>query len=432
MWILDELRCLQELLVKNIRRLVHLLSTTARKACIDIIDLVKKYYNLLFADTPTRAHQRMVDFNRWVAEILADTRTDGIEWGPSYGEKPWLALEDQQLQNQPLEQVLRPDSADTIQLLKTACEYYMQRGDRLLQTNAGLAAQIEELKTQLQAAFTRAFEAQQALHREKELSVLQVRRHVMGVQLGDYFSRGEDPEDFARQMQNTFRMVDAVSTVPLEGADGVTGSDSTLASGLGRDINQVEVENASVDDRRVPGDIEDINSEAATSAYQEQAPPTPASENVKVRQTEVLRSSKHLVMEPTVSSVVMATLSDSDDSDYQQLAQVSASEQNDGTWYRQALRSLKEKRERRRLQCNAGSKTAKETGVAAATAHEATKTILLLDVHNPREYEQLAATRDPAEDGEDSTWYRRALEHLKRERKLRRNRAESFSSTIID
>lgn len=76
--------------MKTVRHLLHLLSTSASKVRAHVLELLRTYYSLLFASAPGKIHETMVDFNRWLLEVLADTRSEGIVWGPSYGENPGL------------------------------------------------------------------------------------------------------------------------------------------------------------------------------------------------------------------------------------------------------------------------------------------------------------------------------------------------------
>lgn len=407
--------------MKNVRRLLHLLSTTVCKARAEIVALLQKYYSLLFTDTPTKVHKAMVDFNRWLTEVLADTHSEGIEWGPSYGETPWLALEEQQPQR---DEALAFDNASTFQLLRTACEYFMVRCDSLQQSNARLAMQLEELKTQLKEALIRAFESQHALEREREVSALQDRRLVMGVQIGDHLaqqrSHGGRPINLHQQITSAFCMLDAVSTVPREGTEEAPVDESTPTSVLGRDSNELEVDDALAN--------EGVESGVATPVNQEKLQPALPSTNVKVL-PEVFRPSKEqLDSDPASSSVFeLEPLTSSDDFDYQKLTTLRSSEEKNCSWYRHALHTLKEKRKQRR---KASGKAADAPPVTKFTTSAVCKEAPSLDA---QEFVQLVSTRNSTEDGEDSTWYRRALQHLKEERKRRvslHNRAGSFSSTI--
>ncbi|KAG7391929.1 hypothetical protein PHYPSEUDO_003135 [Phytophthora pseudosyringae] len=432
MRIFDELRYLRDLFVKNVRRLLRLLSTSTRKVRVHITKLLKQYYNLLFADAPTRVHQAMVDFNRWLTAVLEDTRAEGIEWGPSYGEKPWLALEEPQPQDDQLDDVFSVDNASTIQLLRAACEYYMTRCESLQQTNAGLATQLEEVKTQLKAALIRAFESQQALAREREVSTLQGRRLVMGVQIGDHLSQenshGRGPTDLHQQITDAFRMLDVVRAAPREGTETAPTSEATSVSDFEPDSFAEEVEDGQAEDWREPEDTEDIEG-ALVEQKELLAVPPGHDDMVLTEGHEVLVSSPDVVnSEPSVGAT--EAISTYDGCDYEQLTKMQNSEEKSGgSWYRQALRSLKDKREQRRFLRKSRVESAKAPLVTTSTTDVVDKEAPSLDAP---EFVQLVSIRDPAKDGDDSMWYRRALQHLNDERKRRvsdRDR-DSFSSTI--
>ncbi|CAI5725328.1 unnamed protein product [Peronospora destructor] len=64
MWVVEELWYLRQLFVKNVHRLLHLLSKTVRKARAEIAALLQKYYGLLFEDTPVKVYKAVVDFQQ--------------------------------------------------------------------------------------------------------------------------------------------------------------------------------------------------------------------------------------------------------------------------------------------------------------------------------------------------------------------------------
>ncbi|KAL3661374.1 hypothetical protein V7S43_013577 [Phytophthora oleae] len=399
--ILEELRYLRDLFAKNARRLLHLVATSATKARADITKLLQKYYSLLFTNVPARVHQAMFDFNQWLAEVLDDTRSEGIEWGPSYGENPWLALEEQP-QDGPLNEAFTVDHASTIELLRSACEYYIVQSESLQQSNVVLSMQVEELKIQLTDALVRAFDSQQALEREREVSALQARRFVMGVQIGDHLSQesthGYRPADLHQQITDAFRMLNEVRA-PHEDTE-TTASEATSVS---------DFEGIAVEGDQAEGDIEPESVE------------------------EVLEDQKHLPSDtvPTEGQKSpQSAVAQCDERDYQHLTQLQSSEELGGSWYQHALRSLKEKREQRRLERRDQPKPdLSETSFVTSSTEAVCEDSSFID---QEEYVKLAATRDAAENGEDVTWYRRALQHLKKERQRRvsfhdRN---SFSSTI--
>ncbi|KAF4033225.1 hypothetical protein GN244_ATG14922 [Phytophthora infestans] len=317
----------------------------------------------------------MVDFNRWLAEVLDDTRSEGIEWGPSYGESPWLALEEPQPQDGPYIEAFSTDDDSTFRLLRTACEYYMTRCKGLQQTNADLTTQLDEAQVKLKEALVRAFELQQTLEREREVSMLHAERIVMGVQIGDHLSRqnshGQCPTSLHQQITDAFRMLNTISGDSVEG----TETESTL-------VSEEEVE--------------------------ESHPNEPESEAV--------------LQTAHVGAVARsATL---DDCDYRQLTELHAGDETSGSWYQHALRSLKEKREQRRV--------SSKTESAIVTPLTAIVDLKETSSDDVKEFVQLVSIRDPAEDGEDLTWYRRALQHLKDERRRRVSLQDrdSFTSTI--
>ncbi|GMF64981.1 unnamed protein product [Phytophthora lilii] len=367
----------------------------------------------------------MVDFNRWITEVLADTRFEGIEWEPSYGENPWLALE--QPQGQPANAVRALDDASTVQLLRNACESYIARCDSLQQANNRLVEQLEELKAQLKEALTRAFETQQTLERERELSSLQERRLVVGVQCSDYLarqsSRGDYPASVTQQIMCAVQKLDAVNNISNNDIKEIPVHDS---SSLEVGKSKMEVTAASANDFGEPKHPANIESKVTTLDTKDE-PVLPRCSDFQSNEKEVQPPSGS-----ADSSVTMVSSSSSSDSfDFQQLANLGTTDEKNGGWYRQALHALKERREQRRLLRKRNGKDAIKSSATSTMSAETTSVEIV--AHEPLEFEQLVATRDPADHGEDLTWYRRALQHLKQERKRRasfRSRAESFSSTI--
>ncbi|ETK93547.1 hypothetical protein F441_03420 [Phytophthora nicotianae CJ01A1] len=335
----------------------------------------------------------MVDFNRWLVEVLNDTRSEGIEWGPSYGENPWLALEEPQPQDEPLVEAFTADDVSTFRLLRTACEYYMARCESLQHTNADLTTQLDQLKVKLNEALVRAFETQQTLEREREVSMLQADRIVMGVQIGDHLSRqnshGQRPTSLQQQITEAFQMLDVISGVPVEGT---------------------ETESTSVSEWGPEGEGEGTQANELESAEHQ----------TTVDTEERLHLSSREEGEAAQPSLAQSTAT-SDGYDYQHLTDLRASEDTSSSWYQHALRSLKDKREQR--------KPREDPEASSFTADADHKEAFSDDA---QEFVQLVSIRNPAEDGEDSTWYRRALQHLKDERRRRaslRDR-DSFTSTI--
>ncbi|KAE8911383.1 hypothetical protein PF005_g1292 [Phytophthora fragariae] len=393
MWLLDELRYLHKLFVTNVRQLLHLLSTSAHKARAHILKLLRKYYTLLFANAPAKVHKAMVDFNRWLLEVLADTRSEGIEWDPSYGEDPWQHGEPQ------LDEAF---TFDTIQLLRTSREHYMMRCDCLRQTNADLTTELEQLKIQLKEALIRAFESQRNLQREKELAALREQRLVLGVQFGDYLAQqNSHPTKVNQQIASAFRKRDGLGSVPTE---EVPADDPTPTSDLEED-----------------GEVENTEIAASILADQQELVAKPSNED---EQESSEQQTPH-------SSDGIESISISGGCNYQQLIQLKANEEKNGSWYRHALRQLKEEHEQRRLLRKTSKKTTEARDVLTPpTLRRVDMETASLKIYKPLEFQELAATRDPVQDAGGSTWYRKALQLLKEERKSIRNRAESFSSTI--
>ncbi|CAI5712259.1 unnamed protein product [Peronospora farinosa] len=387
-WVVEELWYLRRLFVKNVRRLLHLLSTTARKARAEIAALLHKYYSLLFEDTPVRVYKAVVDFNRWLTEVLGDTHSKNIDWGPSYGGHSWLALEEQPRHSRTRQWTLAFDNASTVQLLQTACEYYMVRCDRLETTNASLETQQAELKARLKEALTRAFEAQQALQPK---------------------SSDEHPLSLNQQRTSALSTLDTISKTLQKNTEETSVGESNPASDL-----DSEVEDALAD-------YEDIELEVATFDNQDELLPSLPSDDIHEEQEIFELSMGQLELDPVTSSVVMCDpIHISSDSDYEQLTKLRSDEANSGSWYRHALRILKEARKLR-------SKTRATVGQPSVTKLTASAVCKEAEA---QEFTQLVFT---GSDDEDSAWYRKALQHLKKERKHRlslRDRAESFSSTI--
>ncbi|CAI5702984.1 unnamed protein product [Peronospora effusa] len=390
MWVVEELWYLRRLFVKNVRRLLHLLSTTARKARAEIAALLYKYYSLLFENTPVRVYKAVVVFNRWLTEVLGDTHSKSIDWGPSYGEHSWLALEEQPRHSRTRQWTLAFDNASTIQLLRTACEYYMVRCDRLETTNASLETQQAELKARLKEALTRAFEAQQALQQK---------------------SSDEHPLSLNQQRTSALSTLDTISKTPQKNTEETSVGESNPASDLESDS---EVEDALAY-------YEGIELEVATFDNQHELLPSLLSDDLHEEQETFELSMGQLELDPVTSSVVMCDpIHISSDSDYEQLTKLRSDEANSGSWYRHALRILKEARKLR-------SKTRATVGQPSVTKLTASAVCKEAEA---QEFTQLVFT---GSDDEDSAWYRKALQHLKKERKHRlslRDRAESFSSTI--
>ena len=98
------------------------------------------------------------------------------------------------------------------------------------------------------------------------------------------------------------------------------------------------------------------------------------------------------------------------DWDYKQLTELRSSDENHYTLYSHALPTLKEAC--RQKKCH-------KTQAGASDAHPANRFRVrpICKELNTKEFTQLVATRDPAEDGEDRTWYRQTLLHLKNTRK---------------
>jgi hypothetical protein len=376
-WILEELRRLRELFLKNVRRLLHLLSTIAHEAYAQVLSLLKKCYKLLFSDTPARVHRVMVDFNRWLATVLDDTSAESIQWGPS--------LEEEQPQGHPMKELFASHDASTVELLRAACEHYMARCERLQETNADLTTQVKGLKTQLTEALARAFASRRALDREKELAALQGRRVVERLKHDDGMALPEP-------LQNT---IAADSNGTCEITVEAIGGDSMPAA---CDVHHGDSEE---EGEEFVGGAHDQDAEGAGRVSREDTLSTLASEDEEPPLLEVFVPSK---VDVDAESGV----------DFKQLTRLNSGKDTGGRWYRQALRSLQKGHKQHRLH----------------REHEkATKKASLFGT---REFELLVATRDPSQDGEDLTWYRRALQHLKHERKTRESlrRLESFSSTI--
>ncbi|CAI5729885.1 unnamed protein product [Hyaloperonospora brassicae] len=418
MWIVDEIRYLRELIVRSIRRLLNVLSMAASETRAEVACLLHKYHCLLFEDTPTKIHRAMVDFSRWLADVLVGRNAKGIERSPSHREDAWLTLKERHFDDRTCQGALAFNKTTTIQLLRTACEYYMARCDCLQRTNAGLVSQLAELKTQLKQTLVCAFESQHALEREREVCALQAKHLVTGAQIGDHLvlqrSRGEYPARLRQQIASTLDTPDVVNTAEQDDNEqALAGASSS------NDPKQVNaVENASVGDKLGAATLD--NREDALS-------PLSGADGNNVlsdrQETPQHSSGQQRSASATSSSVAMYEPSlSSTDLDYRQLTELRSSGEKDGRWYSHALRALKEARKHRKRR-QLGEAHPMMMFTASAVCKEA----------NATEFTQLVSTRDPAEDGEDSTWYRRTLLHLTNERQRRlshHNRADSFSSTI--
>ncbi|KAG6611338.1 uncharacterized protein IUM83_12672 [Phytophthora cinnamomi] len=424
--ILDELRYLHTLLVKNVRHLLHLLATSVTKARASVLELLNKYFSLVFADSPAKVHEAMVDFNHWLLEVLADTRSEGIEWGPSYGENPWLALEqqDQQSGTSQIDEVFTLDATNTIQLLRTSREHYMTRCDSLQQTNADVTMQLEQLEIQFKEALFRAFESQQNLCRERELTALREKHLVLGVQLGAYLAqqntRIDHPIDLNQQIASAFSMLNVLSSA------AIPSGDSTSANDLEEKTSAADIDVEPVQDREAGGT--DMGASILVDQVELVAQSSREVEAESPQQDTVAPSSNdQFALDPTASSPSGCN--------YQQLIQLNASEEKNSSWYRQALRKLKEEREQRRFLRKPSDKATEASVVASPTLRKIDVEAASLDLYKPLEFHELAAIRVPTDDAAtgDSTWYHKALQQLEQERKHRaslRRRTESFSSTI--
>ncbi|CAH0475349.1 unnamed protein product [Peronospora belbahrii] len=358
----------------------------------------------------------MVDFNRWLTEVFADTQSDCIEWGPSYGGHPSLALDEQPRHNTALDSTLAFDNASTIQLLRAVCEYYMIRCNHLQTTNQDLETQQVELKAQLKEALIRAFESQQALDREREVLALQSRRLVMRPQLRSRQRlSNEHPKSLHDQITSAFTTLDTINRAPRTDTEETPIGESNEAIDSKQDC-KVDEDVAECESIELGGaDLDNL---------EESLLPGP-SKNIYAEQETLQLSVVQLDSEPATSSVDMREpTSISSDSDYEQLTKLRTDQGSSDSWYRQALRTLKEARKRRFKQTSA---TVEPSLVSKFTVSAVCKEA------KAQEFTQLVFTRDPATDGDDSMWYRKALQHLKRERTQRlslQDRAESFNSAI--
>ncbi|CAI5725331.1 unnamed protein product [Peronospora destructor] len=270
----------------------------------------------------------------------------------------------------------------------------MVRCDRLETINASLEAQQVEVKARLKEALTRVFEAQQAL--QQKLSD----EHLLSLN---------------QRKTTALSTLDTISKAPRKSNEETSVGGSNLVSGLEQGS---EGEDALAD-------YEDIELEVATSDNQEELPPSLPSEDIHEEQETFELSMGQLELQPAASCVVMCDpIHFSSESDYEQLTKLRSDEATyNGSWYRYALRTLKEAHKLR-------SKTRATVGQPFVTKFTASA---VCKEAKAQEFTQLVFSRDPASDGEDFVWYRKALQHLKKERKHRvgfRDRAESFSSTI--
>ncbi|GMF24753.1 unnamed protein product [Phytophthora fragariaefolia] len=362
----------------------------------------------------------MVEFNRWLVEVLADTHTEGIEWGPSYGERPWLALENQQQpESYQLDEAFTLRGADTAQLLRASREHDMMRRDSLQRTNADLTEKLEQAKAQLKETLIRAFQSEQILRREKELTALREQHLVLGMQFGDYLAQQKStrgyPNDLCPQIDRAFRMLNGLRSVPT------AGSNSAPVKGLEDDTSEVEEVDVEPDlDHNEPEGPNQENIVAKPSiVYYDELP---------VQQKTIEHSEAHCVSELKPSSSA-----NSNSCEYEQLVQLNTNDEKSGSWYRQALRKLKEQREQRRLLLKSGNETAKKRAVARRTPYKVEMEAGTPEHFKPLEFHDLVTTRDSTDDGAGSAWYHKTLQLLKDERMHRaslRSRAGSFSSTI--
>lgn len=237
-------------------------------------------------------------------------------------------------------------------------------------------------------------------------------RPVLKVRFADYlYITQQDPRRGhpSQEIANAFRTLEGLSSLSFEEAPA---GDPTPANDVDEDASEADVE---VDDSSEPEDAE-----VTTSTSVDQAEPV-----VKPISGDEQESS-----EQQATQLLKPLDSISSGRDYQQLVQLNTSEEENGSWYRQALGRLKTERDQRRRLRKPSKKT---TEAPSSMMRKVEVEAASLKLYKPLAFKELAATRDPAHDASESTWYRKALQLLKAERKQRvslRDRAESFSSTI--
>ncbi|KAG7396090.1 hypothetical protein PHYBOEH_002792 [Phytophthora boehmeriae] len=399
-WVRDLLDSLRKLVSENVQHLLRALTKTTRKVATNIDELLRKLCSLLRTHAPLAVAKAMVDFNRWIVEVLADTRSEGIEWEPSYGENPWLALEEQP-QNPSLEEDLQVGDAHTLQLLKAIAEFYMVRCDSLLDANTRLAMQVDELKNQLNDAQTQAFESQQVVEHQHELLKLQVYRHLIGVQTGEFLAKPRPSS--AASVDVTTQTVVAVPSEAVQTHCEVTEE---------------------IIDEMAPANVASASNEAEDIASETSTQPDEVGDGLSPSEDG---------QELVTTASIPASTPDSSGVSFQQLTKMRTSDQ-DGSWLRETLRVLQAERKQRRLARGRGDQTDESSNPVSTPSNPTTTTPSLHDITpEPMEFEQLVSTRDPAQADEDSKWYRSALSHLRQERRRRsttRSRTASLSSTI--
>ncbi|KAI9915089.1 hypothetical protein PsorP6_008479 [Peronosclerospora sorghi] len=388
MWAVSTLQYLRELFAKNACRLLNLLSTTSRKARTKITTILQGYYKLLLLDTPAIIQEAVLDCSLWMTNLFATAESECIECSLSNEEDISPAFDVQQPRDRTRLGTPAFDNPTTIQLLKSACEFYIVRDGSLQTKNSELETQLVKLKAELKESFFRAFESQLSLERMKEVSALEARHLVSKLRVN---------ERLQQQITNAFYIPD---TMKKESREGKSVGNSNRTGELTPLSRKEEAPTT-----------ESVESRIETSGYQkDESPPFPSEvmqslpQGQQAIQRPIMGPSEST--SPTSSTNLQEPILNFSDSEYEQLTKLCLGEEKNDRWYRHALRMLKEVRKHKRHQKNLRAIASEPSFLAELTASAVYKEV------DAQQFTLLGSARNLARDGEDSVWYPRALHHL--------------------
>lgn len=398
---IQELRCFSDLIVENAHQLLLLLSTSAQKVHTEVTKILQRIYAFLFATAPSRIYQATVDSSRWLAGLLKDVRYESIRSEPFASGNSSLATDMPSLEGVRLSEAFTAEDISSSHSLETACKNYMDRCKSLEHANVSLAKQVEELREQLKVARVDVFQTQQTP--EQDVTMLQARNDDHLGRIHEFLENLNDrhPSKFLESVSAECGPHATMINNPREGlATAPTGKKSSPNESFREneeDVNEVD---------------ELVNRSEPARLERQQS-----------TQHSMDRQYSRCSLIP-VSSVTAT--SKYEDCDYQQLTKLRSSEEQSDNWYRHALRSLNGKRKQRGYEHNLKAQSADKLGLVATTPHAAWKEAPFDD---DQEFVRLLSV---AKDGDDSTWYRQALQHLKNERKDRASLGDCDSLASTD
>ncbi|CEG42211.1 Protein of unknown function DUF1772 [Plasmopara halstedii] len=348
-----------------------------------ISKLIQQCCIQLFVDAPAQLHRALVNFNQWLAEKLQDTQS-GSDQGPEQNKVLSLSLEEPHDQTQSLDVAVTAVSSSPTQSIKTNCKLNMVRCNSLQHIDVNFQTQAKDLEENLKMHF-RSFELQKSLERQQEVRSLQSRCHVTENQdLGSY-----NQNLFGPRLPHAMQTADEVSSPRKR-------RQSALANVPDFGMNEKSAANYS---SKSSEDVTDFEEDGVDGVdYRNQ--------NIRLHRQKPSEDTRYSQSPDFVGK----SFPECDNGDYQHLLELQGNEENNRRWYQQALHSLNVNREQRRLLLKSRTKTANRpiTSFSSYLVKEAT-----YDAH---EFLRLVSFRESNKDGEDLTWYRRALQHLKNER----------------